>query len=357
MKIESSSIQLASQHTAIEKDTLSGSLKIWVGNRRPDFEKSESRAQRSGAMADTVTISRQAQALATTLANQTQQTEALDPEQALENDPRYQLIKLMVEELTGKKINLVKIKPVKTSSQPVPSAGDTAAAAKQAKPAGFGVEYDRLQTHYESEQTSFAAKGLIKTSDGKSISFNLSIMMNREYTEQSSTRIRLGDAKTTDPLTLNFNGTATQLTNSKFSFDLDADGQLDQISFVGSGSGFLALDKNRDGVVNNGSELFGPATGNGFAELADYDQDHNHWIDENDAIYQNLSIWTKDATGKDNLSSLKQSGVGAIYLGNVSTPFELKNEKNQLEGQIKSSGIYLNENGSVGSVQQIDLAV
>lgn len=356
MKIESSAIQLTSQHTAKEKDSVTESLKMWVGDRRPDFEKSEKQSPRSGVTVDTVTLSKQAQALATA-ANQTQASDAVDPEQALENDPRYQLIKLMLEELTGKKINLVKIKPVKTSNAPVPDRNNAPVSAKQAKPAGFGVEYDRLQTHYESEQTSFSAKGVIKTSDGKSISFNLNIAMSREYIEQSSTSLRLGDAKTKDPLTLNFNGTAAQLTDTKFNFDLDADGQMDQISFVGSGSGFLAFDKNGDGIVNNGNELFGPATGNGFTELADYDQDHNNWIDENDAVYQDLKVWTKDANGKDNLSSLKQSGVGAIYLGNVSTPFALKNDKNQLDGQVRSSGITVNEDGSVGTVQQIDLAV
>ena len=348
MKIESSTVQLASTHNAVVKDTVQESLKTWVGNQRPDFED----RQKSGSRLDTVSISEQAQALVAGMANQSQQTEAIDMEKQLENDPRYQLIKLMLEQLTGKEIKLVKIKSANPAGQL-----KTPPVSKQAKPAEFGVEYDRLQTHYESEQTAFTAKGIVNTTDGKAISFSLNINMSREYIEQSRTSLRLGDAKTTDPLTLNFNGTAAQLSDSKFSFDLNADGQLDQVSFVGSGSGFLALDKNGDGVINDGSELFGPATGNGFTELADFDLDANNWIDENDQVYQSLSIWTKDEAGKDNLSSLKQSGVGAIYLGETSTPFDLRNEKNQLDGQVKSSGIYINENGSVGTVQQIDLAV
>lgn len=357
MKIENSTVQLASRHSAVSADTLQESLKMWVGSRRPDFENQKNEAQQRGVASDSVVISEQAKALATTVASQTQQADAVDVEQQLENDPRYQLIKLMVEKLTGEKINWVKIKSVKPLAHAVPVAGHALSAVKQARPAGFGVEYDRLQTHYESEQTSFSARGVVKTADGEAISFNLNINMSREYIEQSSTRIRLGDAKTIDPLTLNFNGTAAQLSNSKFSFDLNADGRLDQVSFAGSGSGFLALDKNGDGIINNGSELFGPTTGSGFTELADFDLDRNNWIDENDGIYQNLSIWTKDAAGKDNLSSLKQSGVGAIYLGEIGTAFDLKSEKNRLDGQVKSSSIYVNENGNVGTVQQIDLAV
>ena len=61
-----------------------------------------------------------------------------------------------------------------------------------------------------------------------------------------------------------------------------SDGRKDNISFVQPGSGFLAVDKNNDGKINNGKELFGPNTGNGFDELAKYDSDGNQWIDESD---------------------------------------------------------------------------
>ncbi len=167
----------------------------------------------------------------------------------------------------------------------------------------------------------------------------------------------LGDAVKKDPLVINFGGTAAQLTDAKFSFDLNADGKAEQISFVGAGSGFLALDKNGDGKIGNGGELFGPASGNGFQELAAYDQDKNGWIDENDAVYQKLQVWIKDAKGNDTLGALAQKNVGALYLGNIGTPFDIKNSQNQLDGQIKSSGVYLKEDGGAGTMQQIDLTI
>jgi hypothetical protein len=132
---------------------------------------------------------------------------------------------------------------------------------------------------------------------------------------------------------------------------------MDQIAFVGPGSGFLALDKNSDGRINDGSELFGPTTGSGFGELAVYDQDKNGWIDENDSIYDRLRIWTRDANGQEQLLGLGQAGVGAIYLGNIDSPFLLKNADNQLQGQVKNTGIYLKEEGGVGTVQELDLVV
>ena len=168
--------------------------------------------------------------------------------------------------------------------------------------------------------------------------------------------LRLGDAaRKTDPLVLNFAGNAAQLTDQRFAFDLNADGQAEQINFVAPGSGFLVFDRNQDGKVNNGSELFGPTTDNGFQELAALDDDGNGWIDESDAAFKRLQIWTRDGHGNDLLKSLSETGVGAIGLGNIATPFDIKNNANQLLGQIRSSGIVLQENGAAGTIQQIDL--
>lgn len=356
MKIASSNIQLTSQHVSIEQHAVQESLKMWIGDQRPDFEGRNS-PQNVARTADVINLSKQGQAAAQT--DSSSKTAKTDQQKALENDPRFMLIKLMVEALTGKKINLIELQDVQPTPpvQNMPDTGTAAPAAEQPKPAGFGIEYDRHETHYEAEQTSFSAQGVVKTADGQEIKFNLNLAMSREHYEESDASLRLGDAKKKDPLVINFSGTAAQLTSSKFSFDLNGDGSADQISFVAPGSGFLALDKNGDGKINNGSELFGPASGNGFQELSAYDQDKNGWIDENDAVYTQLKVWTKDASGNDALSTLAQNSVGAINLGSVSTAFDLKNSQNQLDGQIRSTGIYLNENGSAGTVQQIDLAV
>jgi len=41
----------------------------------------------------------------------------------------------------------------------------------------------------------------------------------------------------------------------------------------------------------------------------------------------------------------------------LSTSFDLKNSANQGQEQVRSRSVYLNENGSTGSLQQIDLAI
>ena len=133
---------------------------------------------------------------------------------------------------------------------------------------------------------------------------------------------------------------------------------MDEISMLREGSGFLALDKNGDGKINDGSELFGTRSGNGFADLAVYDEDGNGWIDENDEIFDKLRVWSKDKDGKDVLKTLKEADVGAIYLGSTNSQFSLTDKKdNEVLGAVRSTGIYLKEStGMAGTVQQVDLA-
>lgn len=218
------------------------------------------------------------------------------------------------------------------------------------------MAYDRHESYTEIEQTSFSASGQVRTADGREIAFDLQLSMARAYHEESDISLRLGDAaRKTDPLVLNFSGTAAQLTDQRFAFDLNADGRTEQINFVAPGSGFLVFDRNRDGKVNDGRELFGPSTNDGFQELAALDDDRNGWIDENDAAYEQLQVWTRDGEGKDRLQSLADASVGAIALARIATPFDIKNNDNQLLGQIRNSGIFLQENGTAGTIQQIDL--
>ena len=181
--------------------------------------------------------------------------------------------------------------------------------------------------------------------------------MNREFFHEERTDILAGAAarKVQDPIVVNFDGSAASLSDHPFAFDLNNDGRDESISMPGSGSGFLAFDRNGDGRINSGAELFGPGSGDGFGELAAYDTDHTGWIDEGDAIYGDLRLWSKDAAGNDTLASLKEKGVAALSLTRVATPFDLRDPQNNLLGQVQSTGVYLTERGSAGTVQQLNL--
>lgn len=209
----------------------------------------------------------------------------------------------------------------------------------------------------ETEHTAYQAAGLVKTADGREISFGVTLEMSRAFCAKYDSLVQ-EDFIVTDPLVINLDTNLATVTDQKFLFDLDADGTEDEISFAGEGSGFLALDKNDDGTINDGTELFGTQSGDGFRDLAAYDSDDNGWIDENDAVFSELKVWTKDDWGNDKLLNLKEAGVGAIYLSSASTEFSLKgNDTFTTNGIVRKTGIYLKESGEVSTIQHVDLAL
>lgn len=212
------------------------------------------------------------------------------------------------------------------------------------------------ETLRERENSDFSAQGTVRTADGRSIDFTLDVAMCRDYSCQR-TVTQSGSVELRDPLVINFAGNAAALTGQRFEFDLDADGTNELIPELAAGSAWLAFDANADGRINDGSELFGTRSGDGFADLACLDADGNCWIDEADAAYAALRLWQRDEAGKDSLTSLKDGGVGAIYLGSTQTPFALTDADNARLGYVRASGVYLREDGGVGSVQQVDLAI
>ncbi|MCR5584937.1 MAG: hypothetical protein K6F63_05830 [Lachnospiraceae bacterium] len=212
--------------------------------------------------------------------------------------------------------------------------------------------------YMETENTAYRSTGSVRTEDGREISFNLTVEMSRSFTAEYGSYMEESYTMV-DPLVIELDDKCADLTEKTFLFDLDADGKEERIYDLRENSGLLALDKNGDGKINDGSELFGTKSGNGFKDLAAYDEDGNGWIDENDSIFKKLKIWTKDKNGKDVLVDLKKADVGAINLGSVATDFALKSLKNNATmGQVKRTGFFLKEStGEAGAVQHVDLAV
>jgi hypothetical protein len=110
-------------------------------------------------------------------------------------------------------------------------------------------------------------------------------------------------------------------------FDIDADGVAEVISWTAAGAadGFLVFDRNQNGIVDSGAELFGNVTvqapsdnPNGFLALAALDGNGDGLISSIDGIFGGLQIWV-DAnhdgrTDAGELSSLEANGIVAIEL-------------------------------------------
>lgn len=202
------------------------------------------------------------------------------------------------------------------------------------------------------EHTAFSSVGTAVTADGRTINFGITMEMSRSF--EAAYQVVGKEEVFTDPLIINLDTDAAALDDVSFYFDLDCDGTEEEISSLAQGSGFLALDKNGDGKINDGSELFGAKTGDGFTELSQYDQDGNGWIDENDQVFSKLSVWVKCGDGEGKLLSLKEAGVGAIFLGSQGTQFTLTDSKGNENAQVRRTGMYLKESGQVGTVQHVD---
>lgn len=212
------------------------------------------------------------------------------------------------------------------------------------------------QYYYEeTETTTFTTQGTVKCADGREINFNLNLNMSRSFQEYYEEAYHEIEVSMCDPLVINLDGNIADLSDQTFFFDIDGDGEKDEVNRLGSGSGYLALDHNGDGKINDGKELFGTASGNGFADLSAYDEDGNGFIDEGDSIFSKLKIWTMDENGNEELISLKDKGVGAICLQNAVTDFAVTSDTNEKKGMIRRSGFFLYENGTAGSVQHLDV--
>ena len=362
MRIADSLVLMSGESSAYKSYTREESFKTWAGGGRAAEQGLDRRAgQPLGLNVDVLDLSDEARAAARRQApvQEAEQAGGAVVFEISEHDKqKIQLIQRMLEALTGKKFKFYGLGSLKLGHDGVGRGAGSGTTGLQApRRQGWGLEYNYHESYYEQEKMSFAARGIVRTADGREIDFSVQLNMSRSFARQLDINFRAGDAVAIDPLVINFSGAAPALTETKYSFDLDCDGREDLISFVGPGSGFLALDINGDGRINDGGELFGPGSGNGFAGLARYDEDGNGWIDEADSVYSRLRIWTKDQDGADVLFALGQKDVGAIFLGHVSTPFEMKGRENQLNGQVKSSGIFLYESGLAGTIQQIDLAV
>ncbi len=265
-------------------------------------------------------------------------------------DAHTRLMKNVIESLFGVKIRMMP--PMKSSSSEAaatssdPAASQTAASASE-------PDHQVKVTEYlaEREQLRFSASGSVQTADGKTIDLKLGFAMSYQQLQLSERITRESALK--DPLVINLEKQFADLQDTRFEFDIDSDGTKDSLANLSQGSYFLALDKNNNQEIDNGSELFGAQSGNGFAELAQYDEDGNSFIDEGDSIYAKLSVWRPE-TG---LMAIADVGVGAIYLHPVETQFQNigNNSEGESQGVLRSSSIYLKEDGTAGTVQQLDL--
>jgi len=373
MKIESSNIAMRSQRSYMAKHADLLSYSSWGSGTAYSTMPT---AKDSVQQAVTSNFARSFQSLSTqdlltnlereqkTIENKTNaSTKAADAFQA--KDPiEFNTFRNLLELLFGERdmktdwVSQFRQLLSKRNESVLQSLGMTSQSTQITPSENWGFSYQESHYFEEQESTNFYSSGKVKTEDGREINFDVSVYMSRNIKQYSNVQINYGQAACIDPLVINMGSDTASVREQKFLFDLDCDGKKDNISMLSEMSGYLSLDKNEDGIINDGSELFGTKTGDGFGELAVFDMDRNGWIDENDPIFNQLRIWTKDAAGYDKLVGLGIAGVGAIYLGNIDTQYALNSSvNNKTNAQIRSTGVYLKETGETGTIQHVDMSV
>jgi hypothetical protein len=219
------------------------------------------------------------------------------------------------------------------------------------------MKIEKTITYEKKDAIAFNTQAIIKTND-KEYNINLEYSYTKAFFEQHKESLEFKEVHFLDPLVIQYDGNAkafdTLSDKMSFKFDLNNNETLLDLPLLKKGNGFLVLDKNGNGKIDNGSELFGPNTNNGFEELREFDQDSNNWIDDNDEIFKDLLIWSKNDNGEDRLIALGQIGIGALYLNEIKSNFSYNKSVNESMAYLKSSSIFLKEDGSVGLLSSLD---
>ena len=192
------------------------------------------------------------------------------------------------------------------------SANATLDVNKQSQ--GFAISKgysDNFQISSLTEDSGVNAKGIIKTDSG-----DITFSMNASLKSQN---IQVTETRKLDPLVINLDGAGLPtFTDSKTNFDIDADGKMDSIASLSKGQAYLAMDSNNNSKIDNGSELIGTSSG-GFNELKALDTNSDGFIDEKDAAYSKLKVFDPS---NGSTKSLKEAGVGAIFVQSVANAYE-----------------------------------
>lgn len=164
------------------------------------------------------------------------------------------------------------------------------------------------------------------------------------------------------PLVLDLDGDGVETTGLKSNtyFDHDGNGFSENTGWAGKDDGILIYDRNCNGEIDDGSELFGNNTilsngkkaANGFEALKDLDSNKDGIFDANDAAFGNVKIW-KDANGNGKLDAgelltLLEAGVAGINLD-----YNNQNVTDANGNKHSQTGSYTKTDGTMGAISDV----
>lgn len=159
-----------------------------------------------------------------------------------------------------------------------------------------------------------------------------------------------------DPIMLDLDNDGIETTDiiEGIYFDHDQDGFAEATAWVGEDDGLLVMDRNGNGTIDDGSELFGNYTplsdgstaNDGYEALTDLDSNSDGVIDANDEEFSSLQVLKGDGT----LLKLEEAGIQSISLDYTETDITDENENQQV-----ATGTYTKTDGTTGEVGEYNL--
>jgi hypothetical protein len=159
-------------------------------------------------------------------------------------------------------------------------------------------------------------------------------------------------------------GDGVETTNVKAGayFDHDGNGFAEQTGWASSDDGLLVMDRNGDGIINDGKELFGDQTilangqkaANGFQALAELDTNHDGKIDANDAAYANLRVW-QDIDGDGYSSADELKTLAELGITSISTASTISTQTDPQGNTQTRIGSFTKSDGTTSTVANFSL--
>jgi hypothetical protein len=168
-----------------------------------------------------------------------------------------------------------------------------------------------------------------------------------------------------DPILLDLDGNGLETVGlaANIYFDHDGDGVLTKTGWVGPNDALLVWDRNANGSIDTGAELFGDFTPlpngtlapNGFAALAALDANGDGVIDASDPAFAELKLWRDTSqdgqTGAGELISLTDAGIVSLNLANT-----LKNQRLGNGNTLSREGSFTRADGTTAAMGEFKLA-
>ena len=167
-----------------------------------------------------------------------------------------------------------------------------------------------------------------------------------------------------DPLIINFDKSRQYARFSSVDdgvhFDLDNNGIAEKTAWIDDKAGFLVLDRNGNGIIDNGGELFGDKvtlkngkeSGSGFVALKELDQNEDNIIDEKDDAFDELRIWIdKNHNGDSDegeLFKLTDENINIKWISVESKESDFSDEETGTV--ISETSVVKFNDGSIGEI-------